>query len=129
MKYGRQKMLISETSFREASTGNPGVVMHGTVGDESMEAVIWITEKSVGMAHKALKNCGFDSDAQDLSELQANPALLRGKDVEVLVSDEPPYGLKVEIMLNSPLSEAKLKSANTLLKSRTKAAPAEDMPF
>jgi len=114
-------MTITEVSFTEASTGSPGVVINGTVGDESVKATVWITEKSANLAHKALKNCGFDSDKQDLSELKEKPTLLRGHEVEVNVSENE-FGIKCEIALDQTPDEAKMKSANAMLKGRPKDA-------
>ena len=123
MRVGRHEMIISDSGFRMSSKSTPGVVMNGTIGDESVSAVIWISEASANLAHKALKNCGFDSTNQDLSELKAAPALLRGSKVLVNVTEDPVYGRKVEIVLDIEPTVAELEVANALLKGRPKYVP------
>jgi hypothetical protein len=46
---------------------------------EPHEVLIFVTEKAANMARRQLKIAGFDVDARDLEELDANPRLLAGR--------------------------------------------------
>lgn len=52
---------------------------------EFVEAVVFITDKAMGMARRALKVCGFDCDQHDLDLLDKKPTLLAGNQVPLLV--------------------------------------------
>ena len=137
MKTGTHEMTIFECGFIKSSKETPGVQILGTIGEETVKAMIWISEKSAWMAHKALRNCGFDTETQDLQELKDNPALLRGHTVQVRVTEDQ-YGLKVEIVLDIEPNATELAAANAILKglkpsgSAPTGAPktsAADSPF
>ena len=131
LQIGVHELLINEISFREASTGNPGVVVGGTIGDDDAYPVIWITEASAGIARRKLKLCGFDCDANGpdpMGHLAANPDMLRGNRVKVLVTDDPTYGIKVDILANAPVEASKLKAASDMLKSAKKSNTVAEAP-
>ena len=116
MRVGRQEMIVTDTAFLMSSKNTPGVVVNGTIGEESAKAMIWISEASAGMARKALKCCGFDAETRDLQELKDEPYTLRGNAVVVKVSEDPQYGIKVEIALDIEPTKAELSVANNILK-------------
>lgn len=99
---------------------------------EAADARIYITEKSYGMARRALKMCGFDIDKQNLSELDIKPDLLAGNYVPLIVSE---YNGKttVGIDLDSRASAAKLDDLTKKLRAVKKANNSTeehgDIPF
>ena len=121
---GLHEMVINDISFREASTGSPGVVIGGTIGEEDVFPVIWITEASAGIARRKLKLCGFNCDDYEdpMGHLAANPTMLRGQKVKVLV-EMGDRGIQVDILANTPPSAEKLKAASGFLKDVKKSAP------
>lgn len=56
-----------------------------TVGREQAEALVFITDKAMGMARRALKLCGFDCDKDDLILLDVQPTKLAGNKVPLVV--------------------------------------------
>jgi hypothetical protein len=54
------------------------------VGREQGEALIFLTEKAMPMARRALKVCGFDVDGMDLAMLDVQPTLLAGREVPLV---------------------------------------------
>lgn len=98
------------------------------IGEDETEAMIWMTEKSMGIARQSLKLCGFHPDAMSLCDLEDNPTLLAGKHVVVLV--EPYNGrMKASILLNPTPPKARMKELDAALKAAKKNGEDEDMPF
>ncbi len=54
------------------------------VGTESVEALVFITDKAMNMARRALKVCGFDIDKEELAMLDIKPTLLAGNPVSLV---------------------------------------------
>lgn len=140
--HGKQDVRIDRVEMQE--TGNGKVVVN--VGcltmpeEEAVTARIYITEAAANMAHKALKICGFDTDTQNLQKLLDDPECLKGNVIPVDIFDDPPYGMKCEIVLVKPPAQKTVKALDAMLKGRavaTKRAqaevaapiPADDIPF
>lgn len=111
--------------------GKEAISILCAVGDEQAEAIIFLTEKSLGMARAALKLCGFDIDKQDLLHLDMSPTLLAGRKVPLMVGE---YNGKtqVKIDINQRIDKATLGNLTKQLRSVKKAAqpaPDDDIPF
>ena len=101
----------------------------------TIEALIWLTPKAMGMARAALKKCGFDSDTHDVQELVDNPTLLEGEEVEIIVQDYKGQR-QASVNLRTAPSKKRLseitKSLRDAKKSDADAAPppsGDDIPF
>ena len=58
-----------------------------TTGEgDGIDFLVWLTDKAMGMARASLRKCGFDPD-QNITRLDAEPLLLRGKRVSIIVED------------------------------------------
>jgi hypothetical protein len=109
-----------------------------TADGDAVEVLIFVTEKSAGMARRQLKIAGFDTDAHDLSELDANRQLLAGHPVPLMIDD---YKGKMQAKIDMDISAtpSALMGATGLLRNAKKRAtdlgeepPApsdEDLPF
>lgn len=105
------------------------------IEDDQISAKIWLTEKSMGMAKKALKLCGFDIEKQELSALRDDPFVLAGKSIKVEITEDPKYGMQANVLL-SDLSDAKIKKlTQSLRKSKADGGEAgssgdgDNIPF
>lgn len=99
------------------------------VGQEQCEAVIWVTDKAMGMARRALKVCGFDIDQHTLDLLDARPTMLAGKEVPLLVEE---YNGKqtVRIDIDQRAEKALLDKTTAKLRAAKKSPDqVEDIPF
>lgn len=74
--------------------GTPAVRVYLVAGGESIDTVIWISEKSMGIARQALKAIGFDPDQSELSVLDDEPEFLRGQVCRVAIIEDD-YGGKL----------------------------------
>ncbi len=85
-------------------------------GDEAWTR-IYVTEKSAKLAAKRLKKCGFEmKDEADLVDIQHNPDLLAGNEVDVLVEEKGNY-VNVSIPIeDKPISKQKIAEAFSMLK-------------
>lgn len=54
---------------------------------EDGEVVIWLSEKSMGIARKSLKLCGFDPDTTDFGTLADVQEYLKGRKVDVICEE------------------------------------------
>jgi hypothetical protein len=98
-------------------------------GDDT-ELLVWVTDKSYGIARAQLKVCGFDSDKTPLGELDKNPELLAGTEIPILV--EPYNGkLRPSILLNPKPTDAAITKAQAGLRQVKKgnADTDDDLPF
>jgi len=98
--------------------------------DQNHNVLIYLTEKSIGMARASLKACGFDCDKQDLAEIDCTPPCLHGKVVD-LIAEEWNGKLRLSIDLNRRMEKAQLSSLTKKLrdvKKKPDAAPASPSP-
>lgn len=58
---------------------------------DTITSRIYLTDASMGIARNRLKVMGFDVDARSVQELQDNPILLAGHEVELLVTQNGSY--------------------------------------
>lgn len=66
----------------------PAVKMFVTYPDgEDGDIAIWLSEKSMGIARKSLKLCGFDPDKEDFGILADKQEHLKGRKVDVVVEE------------------------------------------
>ena len=100
------------------------------VGEEHCEALIWITDKSMGMARRALKLCGFDIDQHTLDLLDARPTMLANKVVPLMV-DEYNGKQRVSIDLDQRAEKGTMDAVTKKLRAAKKSADTapEDIPF
>jgi len=83
------------------------------------EVLIFMTEKSMGIARASLKRCGFDVDTRDLEELANDRRLLEGMRVPLKVED---YKGKpsAKIDLSGPPPKTEMQRLTTALRTATK---------
>jgi len=99
-----------------------------TPSGDKCDALIFLTEKAMNMARRSLKVCGFDIDTHDLEELDANPTLLAGNIVPLMV-DEWNGKMQVKIELDSRADKGVLMSATAKLRAaKKKSADLGDEP-
>jgi hypothetical protein len=115
-------------SHRSKMLGDkPGIAILCDVGGESAEAVIFLSDKAMGIARRALKQCGFDVDAQPLSMLDSNPTLLAGKKVALLV-DEWNGKTQVKIDVDSRASTKMLDAMTAKIRAVKKGNHRAERP-
>jgi len=98
-------------------------------GDET-DLLVFITDKSMGIARAQLKLCGFDVDTTLLEKLDADSRLLAGTEIPILI--EPWNGkLRAGILLNpKPTKDAVAHAQAGLRAVKTGNASADDdLPF
>ena len=110
---GSYEAEIVENSVREFGTKSAVVLLVTTDSGANGEVLIFLTDKSMGMARASLKRCGFDCDTRDLEEL--------ANDQKALAHMRIP--LKVEIYNGRPSAKIDLSGppAKTELKRLTEA--------
>lgn len=93
---------------------------------EAGDTVIFLTEKSAGIARASLKACGFDPDAEDLAVLEQDEVHLANREVDILV--EPYNGkLQAKILLRTSPPSGEVKKMQDLLRGAKKRG--EDGPI
>ena len=118
---GVQQAEIIRTSVFTKDNGTVDVNVRLALADHSeISAHVYITEKSKGIARAALKKCGFNPDVQDVWDLEENPMLLNGNEVQVDIFTDEYQGkrrLKAEIVLEKVKPDEKaVKKATSLLR-------------
>lgn len=91
-------------------------------GKDSVDFLVWLTPKAMGMARAALRRCGFDPD-ENITKLDSDPMLLRGKRVSVLVEDVNGR-LRANLQINVKPTRAELVD----VQAKLRAAKKEDEP-
>ena len=120
MEIGRHTVLIKSNTIKEVA-GKP-VVSLGIEfkGDEQeSECLIWLTEKSMGIARKQLKLCGFDPDKTEFSVLVDEPEYLAGHSVDVVVEDRNGT-MRASIPLSAAVPKKEIDRLQGLLRSAKK---------
>ncbi len=134
IKIGKQTVVIQGNELVELGGTNAVKLFCETVGNEpeSIDVVIWITEKSAGIARASLKICGFNVDEEDFQVLSDNRDRLKGKEISVLV-EERGSRLRAQIILNTTPTKKRITEIQGLLRDVKKGNPAgskdEDLPF
>lgn len=94
---------------------------------ETLDVLVWLTNKSMGIARRALGLCGFDCDKQSICDLADNPRLLAGRRVDILV-EEYNGKLRGQILLDPATPQAKMRQFDAELRA-AKKADEDDIPF
>jgi hypothetical protein len=84
-------------------------------GDDT-QVLVWLTEKSMGIARHQLRLCGLDIDKDGLEILNENSYLLSGHAVPILV-EEWKGQMRAQIMLNSEPSKKRMAELTTQLRA------------
>ena len=133
--FGLAKARIVSHTIREIGDKEAAVIRFEHPCGEVVEALVFMTVKSMNMARAQLKRCGFDPDTQELDELVEKPTLLAGNLVEILV-EEYKGKRQAKINLNEALGKTRLKSLSLALrhaknKNDDDAPPpaGDDIPF
>lgn len=79
----RYKAKVASHVVEQDAKGQPFIMVTFAIEDEAHGKRIYLTEKSIGIARANLKAMGFDCETRSLKELDENPFLLAGNDVEV----------------------------------------------
>ena len=102
--------------------------------DDTIDALIWLTEKGFGMARASLKVCGFDVDKESLSLLEDNPTYLAGKTVPIVV-EEYNGRMRASIVLNAKPTKTQIEKIEKGLREVKKSSSPspspeeEELPF
>lgn len=91
---------------------------------ETLDALIWLTEKAMRMARIALRACGFDVDKEDLNYLALQPTRLAGRKVTIKTR-EYKGRVQAEIVLDAPPTDERMAE----LQKALRAAGESDLPF
>ena len=95
------------------------------------QVLIFLTDKSMGIARTQLKACGFDVDKYDIDALDDDQTMLAGNKIPLIIEE---YNGKIRagINLNRSVDKDKRPSITKKLRDakKTQVAPAEDdIPF
>lgn len=134
MNQGDQKGTVVKHWLGVSGTGTMFVGIMFQVGDnESIPGYVYITDKNMINAGRAMASIGWDLDKGDLQELDDKPMLLAGRSTDIDIQEEEYKGkrsLKVVQIgpRNSKPSADQIKSANAKLKAVSPKI-SEDIPF
>lgn len=97
-------------------------VLHTRTVDtgEDMEVLIWFSEKAMGIARAALKICGFDCDARELTELDQDTTLLAGQRFTASVEDYRGRN-SIGVLLRSKPTTGRLAAMSDALRQAKKS--------
>jgi len=124
---GKHEAEILDHTIREIGDKD-AVSLQCQIGDEITEVLIWLTEKSMGIARRQLDLCGFDVDTNFLTRLIAEPTLLAGKRISVIV-EEYKGKLRAAILLDPTPSKKRLAEMTAQLRAAKKTEEEEGLPF
>jgi len=135
MPIGKNTVLITSNTVTEIA-GKDVVKLTCESTDHAadpIDVIIWLTDKSMGIARAQLKLCGFDIDAEEFETLVAEPSKLKGTEIPILVEDWNGQ-LRASIMLNPTPSKKRLQELQTGLRAvkkggETPPADDSDLPF
>jgi hypothetical protein len=120
---GSQTARVLKNYVAVDDKGQIYVNLKFSLADESsppMWSRIYITEKSAGIARAKLKKCGFDMDAQTLTDIEDNDELLAGNEVAVNVVENGKY-FNLEIPTDRPkVAKSALQRATEQLRAAKK---------
>ena len=131
MRMGIQEVIIVDTILSESrAKATPCVVVVATTQPEGevVEIPIYFSEKSINMAHKQLKICGFDTDTTSLTKIAENPSILRGNRININTRTEMynnKQQIRHEIVLNTMLPKEKVAGLDAMFAARQKAPVSE----
>lgn len=94
---------------------------------DATEVLIFITDKSMGIARRQLKLCGFNVDTQELEELEDSPKLLAGREIPLVV-DYYKGKLQAQIDTNVKPERTAMQAAMAGLRSAKKSGFGEPAP-
>ena len=126
LDFGSYKATVKSTSLRVINDKTV-VQVCCVVGEESCDVLIFITEKSLGIARASLKACGFNIDTTDLSALDQFPSPIEGNEVPIYVED---YNgkLRANVELNRKPEPGTLADLTKSLRD-VKKKTGDDLPF
>jgi|SRR3990172_3183232 len=128
LEVGRHKVEILENSLSTVN-GKPVVrLLIQTQQEDFAEVLIWMTEKSMGIARASLKICGFDCDAEDLAVLDSDPTRLRGKMIEIFAEDRQGT-IRAQIALNQKPDAGTIASLTKQLRAANRSGEVEEDPL
>ena len=120
--------VVSTELVSLGQNATPALKVRVNVNGETLEPVIWMTPKAMGMARQALKAIGFDPDTQDMDALDTMPTLLKGNACVVRVIEDDFGGRlkkKAEIVFGSGAKRVE-KSKLSALQEGLRAAKSKD---
>lgn len=112
---GLYKAEILQNDLREIADKTAASLQVRTEDGDVTEVLIFITEKSAGIARASLKIAGFDVDANDLSLLAEDPNHLAGAIIPILV-EEYNGRLRAQIVLKRQTEKAKASKLSGMLR-------------
>src|SRR6185436_6956658 len=115
LEIGRFDVEIQSHSLRTIGDKDAASIVFKTAGGEEGRALIFLTERSMGIARRSLKLCGLDLDKCSLADLQINQTLLAGNHVWVLI-EEWNGKMRAQIDTNGAPEEARIKQLDKMLK-------------
>lgn len=124
LSLGRAKYKITYNELRTISGKDVVVIGFNDQDGEPGEALIWMSDKSMGIARQSLKLCGFDCDKESLVVLAENAERLAGNEVDLMV-EEYNGKIRAQVALNSAPSKKRLDELTSMLRAVKKADRAE----
>ena len=100
---------------------------------DTENVLIFLTEKSMGIARRALRLCGFDPGPQKIRDLVDNPELLKGRRITIL-AEERNGKVWASVLLNSTPTVNRMAQIDSALRaakqdSETPIPPAQSTPI
>ena len=108
---------ITRSEFREVGQKQtPLLELFVEIEGEQLPVNVWLSEKALRMARRALKLVGFDIDKHPLSDLARNPRLLAGQVIPQIDVEVDSYGPKGSIFLGSQVDDSALNAITAKLR-------------
>lgn len=98
MKPGSHRAIVTDHKWVTSQAGTPGLEISVDIPDDfgtvdCMVGTIWMSEKSMGMARRQLKNLGFNPDTQSVGDIGGSISL-REREIEIQVEEDEYKGKK-----------------------------------
>jgi len=98
LSIGHCKGRIVSNAVKEINGKVTVVLTIQTEHGDVTNVLIFLTDKSAGIARRQLKLCGFNVDTQELEEMEDNGRLLEGVAVPLVVEE---YGGKIRAQIDT----------------------------
>jgi hypothetical protein len=116
LEYGPCKATIRANRVRMLGDKIAVSLQCETADGDAVEVLVFVTEKSAGMARRQLKIAGFDIDANDLGALDRDRQMLSGNRVPLMI-DEYKGKPQAKIDMDGSAPASALMSATGLLRN------------
>jgi len=104
----KAKIVSAYMGVNDNNTPYVGIKLQPQGEEDTCLSKIYTTANALYFAAKKLAACGFDIKTQTLEDIEANPGIMAGREVEIEVTEETFNGnsfQKVEIVIPRPTVE------------------------